>query len=181
MCLLFWALLLTRSFPGRPTYLSTSARCARLPRPFRVLGIQTWAPVFAQQALYPRPLPCPGSKFGTFSFVPSSSPFPTSHIFLVNLHLSIKVPFPCHAHTSGSTKGLSSWQDTPPPMSGTWVCEAQGSAIHAAVVGLERCPNVQVPPVAGQLPVEKDVCLPPVPRIPSKKTFLESHTYPPAA
>lgn len=80
------------------------------------------------------PLPCPGSKFETFSFVPSPSSSPTSHIFLVNLHLSIIAPSPAmltpwilpRVYPPGRT----------PPMSGTWVCEARDSAIHAAMVGL---------------------------------------------
>lgn len=103
----------------------------------RTLGTQTWAPLFAQQAFPIWPIPCPGSKSKTFSFVASPPP---PFFFLTRepppLHHS---PIPCHAHVFNSTKGLSSWQNS--STLGTWVCEAWGLG-RSCSHGLEQCTDL---------------------------------------
>lgn len=125
-----------------------------------------------QSKLFPHLAPPqPRKTFSTSSFISSPSLlFHISHFLhqAPNLHSS---PDPRHL-----TNGLSSWQDPSRQALGSMKLRTQ--AILASMVGLKQCAgsNIQVS-MAGQVPVEKNFCLPTV----SSKPSLSRHSYPSAA
>lgn len=163
-------MLLSGGVPGCPGFLEGAlpAFCDGyrhlLPRPaFMGAGDPNLGAHACRVSSFPTwPLPSPGRHFKHLPLFLLPLFSSTSHIFFTKLQTSTLAPIP--------------WQEPSRQALGSMKLRTQ--AVLASMVGLEQCagPSIQVS-MAGQVPVEKNFCLPTV----SSKPSLSRHTYPSAA